>query len=72
MSDPIFQNTLQDLVKGIRSHKKDPSIYISQQIADIKVELKSTDVYLKAEAVGFLFSIPLFYEILDVSLPKGS
>lgn len=53
--DPIFQKTLQDLVKGIRSHKKDPNVstYISQAIVDIKNELKSTDPYIKAEAVGF-------------------
>lgn len=52
MSDPLFQKTLQDLVKGIRSHKKDPSAYISQAIAEIKTELKSIDPYLKAEAVS--------------------
>ena len=51
MTDAIFQNTLQDLVKGIRSHKKDLSTFISQQIADIKNELKSTDPHIKAEAV---------------------
>lgn len=50
-SDPIFQKTLQDLVKGIRSNKKDPSVFISQQIADIKIELRHTDPYSKAEAV---------------------
>ncbi len=60
MSDPIFQSTLQDLVKGIRSHKKDLSLYISQQIADIKNELKSTDTYLKAEAVIELLHNPFF------------
>ena len=49
--DPIFQKTLQDLVKGIRSHKTDPSSYISQAISDSKNELKSTDAFLKAEAV---------------------
>jgi AP-3 complex subunit delta len=54
MSDPIFQKTLQDLVKGIRSHKKDPSAYISQAIAEIKTELKSNDPFLKSEAVSYL------------------
>ena len=51
MSDPIFQKGLQDLIKGIRSHKKDPSAFISQAMASIKIELRSTDPFLKTEAV---------------------
>lgn len=51
MTDPIFQNALQDLVRGIRTHKRDPTTFISQQIVEIKNELKSTDTYIKAEAV---------------------
>ena len=51
MSDPIFQRSLQDLIKGIRAHKRDAGAFISQLIADIKVELKSTDPFLKAEAI---------------------
>lgn len=51
MSDPIFQRGLQDLIKGIRSHKRDPSAFISQGIAEIKSELSSTDPVIKAEAV---------------------
>jgi AP-3 complex subunit delta-1 len=54
MSDPLFQSSLQDLVKGIRSHKKDLTVFISQQIAEIKNELRTTDVYIKAEAVSYL------------------
>lgn len=56
MSDPIFQGTLQDMIKGIRSNKKDPSSFISKEIADIKTELRSTDPFLKAEAVRRRFS----------------
>lgn len=52
MADPLlFQKSLQDLIKGIRSHKKDPSAFISKAIAEIKDELRSSDPYLKAEAV---------------------
>lgn len=53
MSDPIFQRGLQDLIKGIRSHKKDPSAFISQAMASIKIELRSTDPFLKTEAVSY-------------------
>lgn len=56
MSDPIFQKSLEDLVKGIRANKRDVSLYISQHIAEIKQELRSTDPFLKAEAVGFLLN----------------
>ena len=52
MADPIFQNSLQDLIKGIRTNKKDPSSYVSKAIMDIKAELRSTDAFLKAEAVS--------------------
>lgn len=51
MSDPIFQRSLQDLIKGIRAHKRDSGAFISQAIADIKTELRSTDTFLKAEAI---------------------
>jgi AP-3 complex subunit delta-1 len=51
MSDPIFQRNLQDLVKGIRNHKRDASSFISQAITEIKQELRSTDPFTKAEAV---------------------
>ena len=61
MADPIFQKNLQDLIKGIRANKKDAAAYISQSIQDIKIELKTTDPFLKAEAVCcllfFIFNI---------------
>jgi AP-3 complex subunit delta-1 len=50
-NDPIFQRGLQDLIKGIRSHKKDPSAFISQAMVNIKIELRSTDPFLKTEAI---------------------
>lgn len=54
MGDPIFQRGLQDLIKGIRSHKKDVSPFISKTISEIKTELRSTDPFIKAEAVIIL------------------
>ncbi len=54
MSETFFQRTLQDLIKGIRNHKKDPSGFISQSIVEIKNELKLIDPFIKAEAVCFL------------------
>lgn len=51
MSDLIFQKNLQDVIKGIRLNKKDPSTFISESIADAKTETRSKDVYIKAEAI---------------------
>lgn len=48
----MFEKTLQDVVKGIRANKRDPSDYISATIADIKMELKSSDAFIKAQAVS--------------------
>lgn len=45
----MFEKTLQDLVKGIRSHKRDPSAFISQSIQEIKQELRSTDPFVKGQ-----------------------
>lgn len=47
----MFEKTLQDVVKGIRANKRDPSDYISATIAEIKVELKTSDAFIKAQAV---------------------
>ncbi|CAM9389412.1 unnamed protein product, partial [Discosporangium mesarthrocarpum] len=47
----MFEKNLQDLVKGIRANKRDPSDYISASIAEIKIELKSSDPFLKAQAI---------------------
>jgi len=52
MTELMYQKTLQDLVKGIRANKKDPSAFISLTISEIKAELKSPDPRVKAQAVG--------------------
>lgn len=47
----MFEKSLQDLVKGIRANKREPSAFISQAIAECKVELRSTDPFVKAQAI---------------------
>lgn len=64
----MFEKTLQDVVKGIRANKRDPSDYISATIAEIKLELKSPDSFIKAQAVSankrYLFrDSPICYEV---------
>lgn len=45
----MFEKSLQDLVKGIRSNKRDPSAFISQSIQEIKQELRNVDPFVKAQ-----------------------
>lgn len=47
----MFEKSLQDLIKGIRNHKRDQSTYISKAMVEIKKELRSTDKHLKYMAV---------------------
>mmetsp|Transcript_10736 Transcript_10736/g.16427 ORF Transcript_10736/g.16427 Transcript_10736/m.16427 type:complete len:1219 (+) Transcript_10736:101-3757(+) len=54
LADIMFEKTLTDIVKGIRGSKRDTALYISQCIAEIKQEINSTDLYVKANALNKL------------------
>jgi AP-3 complex subunit delta len=62
----MFEKTLQDLVKGIRSHKRDPSAFISQSIQEIKGELRTTDPFVKAQ-VSYLHTFVTIHHSHHVS-----
>eukprot|EP00666_Eupelagonemidae_sp_cell4sb_P016064 gene16064-9251_t len=47
----LFQKDLRDVVKGIRTHKKNENEYIQQVISNIKDELKHKDFTVKVVAV---------------------
>jgi AP-3 complex subunit delta-1 len=47
----FFQKSMQDVVKGVRSNKRDPRPYISSVIAECKKELRETDPFVKAGAI---------------------
>jgi AP-3 complex subunit delta-1 len=47
----MFEKSLQDLVKGIRAANNDSAAYIAKAIQEIKDELKSRDVTIKAQAL---------------------
>ena len=47
----MFEKSLQDLVKGIRAHKRDPAAFVSTSIAECKKELRDVDPFVKAQAV---------------------
>jgi AP-3 complex subunit delta-1 len=75
----VFESTLVDLVTGIRSHKRDTALFISQSISDIKVELSSSDFYTKANALqkltflqmmGYSMSYATFGAVEVMSSPR--
>ena len=43
----MFTKNLQDVVKGIRANKHNPSVYISKVVNEIKSELTKGDDDLK-------------------------
>jgi len=51
MGTPLFQKNLSDLIKGIRSNKKNEGQFISKMLTEIKAELKSKEIEVKAVAI---------------------
>ena len=47
----MWERTLQDLVRGLRANKNDEEKFIAQAIEEIRQEVKSKDMELKAGAV---------------------
>ncbi len=55
----MFEKNLQDLVKGIRAIKGDTGPFIAKAVQEIKDELKSRDVTIKAQALQKLCYVSL-------------
>lgn len=75
----MFEKSLTDVVRGIRASKRDTALYISQCIAEIKTEINSSDMYVKANALqkltflqmmGFEMSWASFATIEVMSSPR--
>jgi AP-3 complex subunit delta len=47
----MWERTLKDLIRGLRANKKDESKFIAQAVDEIRREIKSKDMELKAGAV---------------------
>lgn len=47
----LFTQSLQDLVKGIRAHRRDEVDYIRGKISEITVECRSSEPHKKANGV---------------------
>jgi hypothetical protein len=47
----MWERTLQDLIRGLRANKNDERKFISQAIDEIRQEVRSKDMELKAGAI---------------------
>ena len=47
----MWERTLQDLIRGLRANKKDEAKFIAQAVEEIRQEIRSKDMELKAGAV---------------------
>lgn len=47
----MWERTLQDLIRGLRANKNDESKFIAQAIEEIRKEVRSKDMELKAGAI---------------------
>ena len=47
----MWERTLQDLIRGLRANKKDEAKFIAQAVDEIRQEIKSKDMEIKAAAV---------------------
>mmetsp|Transcript_13321 Transcript_13321/g.28903 ORF Transcript_13321/g.28903 Transcript_13321/m.28903 type:complete len:1049 (+) Transcript_13321:206-3352(+) len=75
----MFEKTLNDLVTGIRNHKRDTALFISQNIAQIKNEVQSPDFFTKSNALqkltflqmmGYTMSWAAFAAVEVMSSPR--
>jgi AP-3 complex subunit delta-1 len=47
----MFEKSLKDLIKGLRSNKKDDDAYIQACIAECRTELSINDPHLQTQAL---------------------
>lgn len=47
----MWERTLQDLIRGLRANKKDEAKFIAKAVDEIRDEVRSKDMELKAGAV---------------------
>ncbi|EIN14349.1 Adaptor protein complex AP-3 delta subunit [Punctularia strigosozonata HHB-11173 SS5] len=75
----MWERTLQDLIRGLRANKKDEAKFIAQAMDEIRKEVKSKDMELKAGAIlkltyldmlGYDMSWASFHVVEVMSSPK--
>ncbi|KAF7792545.1 hypothetical protein EIP86_003586 [Pleurotus ostreatoroseus] len=75
----MWERTLQDLIRGLRANKKDEAKFIAQAVDEIRQEIRSKDMELKAGAVlkltyldmlGYDMSWASFHVVEVMSSPR--
>ncbi|KAJ7040260.1 armadillo-type protein [Mycena alexandri] len=75
----MWERTLQDLIRGLRANKKDESKFIAKAVDEIRKEIKSEDMELKAGAIlkltyldmlGYDMSWASFHVVEVMSSPR--
>ncbi|KAG8732521.1 AP-3 complex subunit delta [Ceratobasidium sp. 428] len=75
----MWERTLSDLIRGLRANKGDESQFIAKAVDEIRTEVKSKDMDLKAAAVlklvyldmlGYSMRWASFYVVEVMSSPK--
>ncbi|KAI0334057.1 Ap3d1 protein [Cubamyces sp. BRFM 1775] len=75
----MWERTLQDLIRGLRANKKDESKFIAQAVDEIRQEIKSKDMEIKAAAIlkltylhmlGYDMSWASFHVVEVMSAPR--
>jgi AP-3 complex subunit delta-1 len=64
----MFELTVQDLVKGLRSHAHNEQAFVSDALRDIKTELVSSDVVIKTQALEKL----VYLQMLGIDISWAS
>lgn len=47
----MWERTLKDLIRGLRANKQDEATFINKAVDEIREEIKSKDMELKAGAI---------------------
>lgn len=66
----MWERTLQDLIRGLRANKQDESKFIAKAIDEIRAEIRTDDMDLKAGAVLKLAYVCLCAKYCDFFLLK--
>ncbi len=65
----MWERTLQDLIRGLRANKKDESKFIARAVDEIRSEIRSDDMDLKAGAVMKLTYVRRPYAAIEFTDP---
>jgi AP-3 complex subunit delta-1 len=65
----MWERTLQDLIRGLRANKKDEAKFIARAVDEIRSEIRSDDMDLKAGAVMKLTYVRRLHTAIEFTDP---